>query len=263
MGGRYADPKSYFFGRTDFNSELVGSEHLLIEECPSSPKFEDRLYLGEKIKEVVANDSARLHKKNRDAMTVSPFWRISLSINDEPEKLKVLPPLTSDLEEKVILLHVRPCPEFWAQFEGHEDPRFAFREAMAAQMPAFADMLLSLEIPEQLRSRRYGVKSYLAPDIAQILFEGEPESHLLLLIDMVIWSNDAPRTAWKGNAEELKMLLTADDSPVRATAVKLLGQFANCCGQFLGRLEKRMPGRFSKARTGTKRDWLIQPPPSA
>ena len=117
-----------------------------------------------------------------------------------------------------------------------------------------------MEIPAKLQSRRYGVRSHLAPDIAEILFEGEPESHLLMLLDMGLWSEDQPREPWRGNAEELKQALTAEGSPVRATANKLLNQFANCAGQYLGRLEKRMPARFSKARTGTKRDWLIHPP---
>ena len=35
LAGRSADPKSFFFGRTDFNAELIGAEHLLIEEVPA------------------------------------------------------------------------------------------------------------------------------------------------------------------------------------------------------------------------------------
>ena len=159
LAGRSADPKSFFFGRTDFNAELVGAEHLLIEEVPASTRHEDRQFFGERIKEIVANDTHRLHKKNRDAVTVCPFWRLSITVNNNPEKLRSLPPLTDDLAEKIIFLEAKPCPEFWTKFERFPDPRGAFREAVARELPAFADFLLKMKIPEDLVGRRYGVRS--------------------------------------------------------------------------------------------------------
>src|SRR5207237_1646636 len=138
----------------NFNNELFGAEHLLIEEVPSSSRHEERLFFGERIKEVVANDTARLHKKNRDAVTVSPFWRLSITLNDDPEKLRCLPPLTDDLAEKIIMLQAKAAPEFWHEFEKALDPRKAFREAMASELPAFAHYLLQLPIPSELQNRR-------------------------------------------------------------------------------------------------------------
>jgi len=264
LAGRHADPKSFFFGRTDFNSELIGAEHLLIEEVPSSNRHEDRTFFGERIKEVVANDTTRLHKKNQDAVTVEPFWRLSITLNDNPEKLRCLPPMTDDLAEKMIMLQARPAPEFWERFADAEDPRLAFREGVAREMPAFAAELLAFVIPQSLAGRRYGVRSGIPEDIAQTLFEAEPEHHLLMLIDKDLFPADRIGGAepWRGDAEDLKQRLSGDTSEVRASAVRLLGAYPTACGQYLARLAAKFPTRFRRERTASKRGWCIHPPAS-
>lgn len=261
LAGRHADPKSFFFGRTDFNAELVGAEHLLIEEVPSSSKHEERLFFGERIKEIVANDTARLHKKNRDAATVSPFWRLSITLNDNPEKLRCLPPLTDDLAEKIIMLQAKPAPEFWARYADAPDPRKAFRDDIEAASPAFCHYLQQLTIPDAMQGRRYGVASYIPEEIGLLIFEGEPEHHLLLLIDKSLFDDDDERTAWRGDAEDLKQALCAESSPVRASAVRLLGgvQLATI-GIWLSHLAAKFPARIQKHRRGDKREWIINPP---
>jgi len=263
LGGRNADPKSFFFGRTDFNAELIGAEHLLIEEVPSSNRHEDRQYFGERMKEVVANDTTRLHKKNRDALTVSPFWRLSITLNDNPEKLRCLPPMVKDFAEKIIMIEAKSCPEFWQKFASEEDPRLAFRTAITSELPAFVNFLSSVEIPENLKHQRYGIRSYVPDELAETLFESEPEHHLLLLIEKALWKDNDETTfrePWIGDAEELKQLLTAESSPVRASATRLLSAYPTACGQYLARLNERFPGRIRPKRSNRKRNWIITPP---
>ncbi|MGB8352294.1 MAG: primase-helicase family protein [Chthoniobacteraceae bacterium] len=261
LAGRSADPKSFFFGRTDFNSELIGAEHLLIEEIPSSNRHEERQYFGEKIKEIVANDTHRFHKKNKDAVTVSPFWRLSITLNDNPEKLRCLPPFTDDFAEKIILLKAKLAPEFWTRFDDTPDYRKAFREAIDRELPAFAEYLLSMAVPTGLVSRRYGVQSFIPEDIKQTMFESESEHHLLLLIDKCIFSPDKlENKQWEGSAEDLKQALCAEGSNVKDSAHRLLGLYPIVCGQYLRRLMDKFPARFQKHRSASKREWIIQPP---
>ena len=259
LGGRSADPKSYFFGRTDFNAELVGAEHLLIEEIPSSSRQEERQFFGERIKEIVANEKARLHKKNSDALNIQPFWRLSISLNDNPEKLRCLPPLVDDLADKIIMLEAKPVPDFWQRFASMPDPRRAFRETIEAELPAFAHYLVNTSIAERFQSRRFGVKAFIPEELAQTLFESEPEHHLLLLIDKADLFEDGK--TWEGDAEDLKQHLCRDASPVRGSATRLLGAYPTACGQYLARLERRFPSRIKRApRKAYCRDWIIHPP---
>lgn len=266
LAGRAADPKSYFFGKTDFNSELVGSEHLLIEEVPASNHQVDRLTFGERIKEVVANDMMRLHRKNRDAVSVHPLHRISITINNTPEKMKVLPPLTFDVSEKVIMFLVKEAPEFWEMFNGKPDPRRAVREAISAELPAFCRYLLDLEIPEAMRSgnegRRYGVRSHVPENLATMLFEQEAESHLLMLIDKELFGAQSPHDGgdWIGDAEDLKQFLTSEVRSSRQSAQRLLGAYPTACGVLLAKLMDRYPSRFRRHRKSDWRGWIISPP---
>jgi hypothetical protein len=258
LAGRSADPKSFFFGRTDFNAELIGAEHLLIEEVPSSSRHEERLFFGERIKEIVANDTARLHKKNRDAITASPFWRLSITLNDNPEKLRCLPPLTDDLADKIIMLQARRAPQFWAQFEDQPDPRKAFREAINRELPAFADFLLTMPIPPEMIGRRYGVASFIPEELALTIFEGEPEHHLLLLIDKGLVAGFDDEGLWKGDSEDLKQALCGESSSVRGSAVRLLGGVqAATLGIWLSHLAQKFPARVRKHRTADTREWII------
>jgi len=260
IGGRSADPKSYFFGRTDFNSEMIGAEHLLIEEIPSSTAYEDRIFFGERIKEATVNDTARLHGKMRDAVMVCPFWRLSITLNNEPDKLRALPPMTPDVSEKLIILEAKSAPDFWKRFDDAADPRHAFRAAFTQELPALAYLLASQPVPASLVGKRYGVKSFIPPELAESLFESEPEFSLLMLADKVLWENQTTPETWRGDAEDLKHALTDEGSVVRSSAAGLCKNL-QFLGTLLAKLSKAFPHRVEKIkRTGTERGWLFYPP---
>jgi hypothetical protein len=208
--------------------------------------------------------SRRRASLRRDAVTVPPFWRLSISLNDNREKLRCLPPLTDDLAEKIIMLEVKPAPEFWATFVDADDPRKAFRDRITADLPAFAHHLLTMSIPEELRDRRYGVKSSLPAELAQLLFEGESEYHLWLLIQKGLFSDSWDDEPWQGDAEDLKQKLCAEGSLVRGSAIRLLGSVQlSTIGIWLTHLEKRFPSRIQRPpRTANERPWIIHPPAS-
>lgn len=134
---------------------------------------------------------------------------------------------------------------------------------MASELPAFAHYLLQLPIPSELQNRRYGVKSFIPTEVAQSIFENEPEHLLLLLIDKEIFNEDRIETGpWKGDAEDLKRVLCSDSSSGRASANRLLGAYPTACGQYLARLAAKFPARFKKHRKANWRGWTIKPPPA-
>lgn len=149
----------------------------------------------------------------------------------------------------------QPAPEYWKWFEQAADPRKAFREAIETELPAFTSYLLTLEIPTNLKGRRYGVTSFIPADVAQDIFEQEPEHLLLLLIDKQLFDEgfDGNET-WKGDAEHPKQALCAENSSVRPTATRLLGSYPTACGQLISRLASQFPTRIKKHRTADKRE---------
>jgi hypothetical protein len=249
--GRFADPAKFLFESDEFNGDVFAAEHLMLSEIPMpSQRTVDRTSLAEKIKQVVANPAQRMRLMRTEPCTVSPFWRLTISVNDDKDKLRSLPLITGDFGDKVLIFHCRKVPLPIIDRDSIESQR-RFREVMAEELPHYLHWLMNeFTIPEEMLSytdgrtaTRFGFKEYHAPVIKEGLFDDTPHAELLRLIDMATfttkggWSPDDepsacvtnaalwdilgdkdvedPRTGvrlrlWCGRAETLQMLLTGE-----------------------------------------------------
>ena len=101
---------TFVSGDTGFNGELFGAEHLIIEDEMAQRDMRSRRRTGTALKGLVANDVQRCRKMYHDAVALKPFWRVTISLNDEPEDLLVLPPLDDGIRDKLILLAITDGP---------------------------------------------------------------------------------------------------------------------------------------------------------
>lgn len=261
LGGRAAKPYRYMSGNTDFNSELIGAEHLMIEDEVASTDIRARRHFGARIKDFTVNEVQSCHPKNRPAMSLTPFWRVSMSVNCEPENLMILPPLDESLSDKIILLKVQkhdmPMPT------GTDEERKLFWNALISELPGFLSDLCRWDIPKELRSERFGVTHFHHPELLESIEGLAPETRLLSLIDDVVFggSNEVikvvPPSRWSGTAEQLQNLLM--ESSMRDQARALLLDWPFATGTYLGRLAKKRPERVQKERKGDDRIWTIFP----
>lgn len=247
--GRYADPGKFLFEADEFNGDVFSAEHLMLSEIPMpSQRTVDRTSLAEKIKQIVANPAQRMRLMRTEPCSVSPFWRLTISVNDDPDKLRSLPLITQDFGDKVLLLHCVKGPIPLIERNTIEAQKH-FREVMAAELPGYLYWLLNeFEIPEAMLkyedgtdATRFGFKEYHAPCIKEELFNDTPAAQLLSLIDSAVFTrgagapyDDEPSEAvngarlwdlvgdkevvntvtgvrlklWQGKAETLQMLLT-------------------------------------------------------
>jgi hypothetical protein len=67
-------------------------------------------FSAKNLKQFTANEGVQHHAKNRQAMTLKPFWRVSISCNGEPESLMILPPIDESLSDKVIIFQAKKKP---------------------------------------------------------------------------------------------------------------------------------------------------------
>jgi hypothetical protein len=230
LGGRDAKPYQYMTGQTPFNSDLFIGEHLVISDENAHTDLASRVNFGTKIKDICVNHRQKLHAKHREGVMTSPLWRLSLSCNDEPENLRILPPVDAAIADKLMLLKV-DMPDCLPS----EDRREEFADKIKSELPAFAAYLEAYVIPQGIKSNRYGVSHFHHPDILAALDELAPETELLNLIDIELWKGALADDLWEGTSTELSQRLTSTSSQVRAPAQHML-RSSQTCGRYLKRL---------------------------
>ena len=243
-------------GDTSFNSDLFQNEHLMIEDDVASTDLRIRRHFGSQLKNMIANEVQSLHRKSRDALSMSVFWRVTITVNDEPENLMVLPPIDESLRDKITLLQARP-----ATFPYGKDDipgRNRYREALSKELPHFMQWLRGYRIPERLLNQRYGVAAYQEPDLMRELEDLAPETKLWTIInDLRIWGID--NEAFVGTAAELEKMLLEKD---KLGQVRSVLTYNSACGVYLRRLMIRFGERIrEKRKHGGARFWEILPPP--
>lgn len=240
LGGRMAKPYRYLSGQTPFNGDLIGAEHLCIEDEVAKTDIRSRRSFGDAMKAFIVNKQQSAHPKGREAFTTEPFWRLTMTLNDEPESLMSLPPLDGDLADKVTLL---AASEASKPYPSKELPTMAaYWDALKSEIPAYLYAINKWEIPDDIREIRYGVKAFHNSDLLRKLNSLSPESKLWTLIAQ---SNllDNTLSAWTGSSVDLEKELLERD---KSGQVKDLLYYATACGQYLSRLAKSMPENVVK-----------------
>jgi len=257
FGGRAAKPYQFMTGGTGFNSDMFGAEHLMIEDESPSTDMRARRAFGAQIKNMTVCEVQRLHAKHRDALVMKPFWRLSVSLNDEPENVMVLPPIDESIADKLMIFKTErnPMPMPTTTLE----ERAAFWNKLMSELPAFLNFLIRWEIPIELRSPRFGITHYHHPEVLSILDEMAPEYRLLNLIDDTFFSaHELIKTpsSMELTAEQIEGALTSHLTNCSHEARKLFSWPA-ACGTYLGRLAKKRPDRVKSHRTAESRLWVL------
>jgi bifunctional DNA primase/polymerase-like protein len=261
LGGRSAKAILYLQGRTDFNGELFEAEHLMLEDEAASTLHKDRMALAASIKGLIANRIHPCHPKNRQIVNLAPFWRVTFSLNDRPDRLLVLPPMDEDIADKIILLRASKYP--MPMDVRTPEQKEIFYKKLVSELPAFLHFLLNdFELPSEWQDDRFGVKSFHHPDLMVALEELAPATHLLSLIDIAnIWTtydkaNGVPcvTNPWQGTPLELRTLLLENPKTQR-DANRILG-WINACGQYLADLSRTRRDRVTAHRTGKIGNWF-------
>ncbi|NWK54312.1 hypothetical protein HW115_01720 [Verrucomicrobiaceae bacterium N1E253] len=268
LGGRSAKAALFMQGGTAFNSDLFKAEHLILSDEFMTRDMKSRGKLAANLKKfTVSTHGEQLHAKGVDAISITPWWRVSISLNDTPENLLILPPLNDDVHDKIIILRASrepfPMPTKTAM------EKKALREQIEQELPGFLWWLLNkYQIPQERECGRFCISTWHNDEILKLIHAESEEGQFLTLIDSHFWSgNDEadeiiPRLEkWQGEALELKNQLCSSGShAAQRSAEKLLGTWSNKPGKLLGKLKKLHGGRIRSKITNGKTIWTIYPP---
>jgi hypothetical protein len=260
FGGRGASPMRYMMEETTFNKDVAGAEHWFIEEPKTGTDTRTRIQFGNAIKECFNNRDFSIHAKGKEAITL-PIWRRgTISVNNDPELLMVLPPLNGSVDDKMMLFNCAPVVETLKEFckNGDQD-RTRLWQTIIGEIPAVRAWLLASfkTVPKSRRDTRFGITAWHHPDLRKDLLSFTSEARLLNIIDEAFFSGAGPHSPMLGRAMELEKKLK--DSPFGFEAEKMLrytGQF----GSLLGKIKKLHPERITKEVLDGYTTWIINPP---
>jgi hypothetical protein len=259
LGGRVAKPTQFFNDRTNFNGDLVGAEHWLLSDETPARDIDSRRAFGNHIKGVASNSEVRTEIKFGHPVVLRPFRRGTVSLNDEDENIRTLPPMDESIEDKLMIFKCNfvklPLPS-GEVIEG----------AIASELAPYVHYLLyEHEIREGLGDDRFGIKAYHHPAVLEALSATAPETQLLQEIDKAelpykqrngVW-------VWEGSSSKLQELLE-DLAEIRGYSARArmasLLKYGNTCGTYLTRLAKKVPDRVIKRRGDTGVVYHIKPP---
>ena len=234
LGGRSANPHTAWTSSLPWNDDLCASELLLLDDCQGSTDIRSRMNFASNFKEAIYAGDIPMKKRHCTSMSCRPVWRVMVCCNDTAESLLILPPISPDMSDKVILLKMGPIktPVDTSHTEGREKLQGMIRD----ELPKLASYLMRFELPEELRDSRSGVKAWRHPDLTQAIESTKPESRLEELMQTAFTSHlwqDLPKAL---TSSEIEGRLVDKDSPVRDQVKQVLGTWTMACGTYLGRL---------------------------
>ena len=250
LGGRAEKPYRYMVGKSEFNGDLFGAEHLCIADEVPFYDMPSRRVFGSKIKDICVNSLQSCHGKHKEALTLYPIWRLSISVNDEAENLVMLPPLEDSIEDKIMLLKVEQA--VMPMKSDSPRCRVEFWDGIRAEIPSFAKFIEEYVIPEELQESRFGIKAFQHPDLVEILKEMTHETRLMALMEIIVIPENG---SWKGTLEELETALL-EDSTFKRQIEKLL-YYPTALLTYLRRLQKSMPEKVRAYKSNNKRGWEL------
>jgi hypothetical protein len=171
LGGRSGRPISWLSNASQFNSHLFKAVHLAMEDDNYETDHRSRQAFASSVKRITANVEQTYHRKNLPEHTMKPYWRLSISLNDEENNLAVLPELDPSLEDKLIVFKCErnemPLPA--------RGPGRTLDVAIEEELPALLHYLRhEHKITPELASKRYGIKAFVHPVIREELAQLDP-----------------------------------------------------------------------------------------
>jgi hypothetical protein len=217
MVGGHRDASRYLCGEDQFNSMLLDAPLWTLHDAVmgNDPRAKEKF--SQNLKRAVANREVHARGMYREGVDVPWCGRVFTTMNLDPDSLRMLPSLEITIQEKLLLLKAN-------------DPgvgRFPTDEEVGRELPFFGAFLRDFEIPDDMRSDRFGVRHWHHPDLVEAS-QVESPTHAAYEI-LHHWRHNyfqdgSKTTDWVGTATQLLAALFNDPE----TGEIARRQFKNC-----------------------------------
>lgn len=179
LGGRSVDAHKAF-SENRFSGELLNGEVWVVDDKIHTTEIASRRQFASSIKSYLYSGRVGFEAKFKEPITIAPCARLFVLCNDQEEAIRVLPPLTDDIADKINLWRCYRTDSGFNTTSGVEWRAYA--DQIAAELPAFAYYVDSYEIPTPQRDQRNGMQCWQDGYIVALLADLTPEHHLAQLL---------------------------------------------------------------------------------
>lgn len=246
MGG-CEDASKYLLEGDKFNDPLFSVGHWCVDDAIAAGDDRNMARFSQMVKQVVANDALVYRRMFVSGRSVEWVGRVCITLNDDPESLRILPQTDINILDKIMLLLMRPIPvPGWEMTDAEID----------AELPFFAAFLRDSVPPEYCTptNPRFGVAAYAHPDLLEVARNTSALASFEELINL--WRADwfgpggigESDAQWTGNPsqlwsaiernEQLRTLLRQNCSTSTWVGRRLNGLIRSGCS-FIGKPTKR------------------------
>jgi len=260
MGGHYPATK-FLLGDTQFNKGPSESSLWTVDDSAPAHQDTSMAKFAERVKQLVVNGSFEVRAMYRDGVDI--FWsgrRLMITLNEDPVSLRMLPPLDTSIDDKVMFLKVtRPSVEF-SQNPDENDAR------VRAELPFFLRWMVDWAPPESVLDARsrLAVRSKIHDDLRAGSLVANGVTDFLQVID--VWfqrrrlEESEEELSWTGTAADLLSSMTAD----HAVKELLRAETVRTVGRKLGMLVSVHSNRVAKSAgytsAGGSSRWVLSSP---
>lgn len=262
FGGAAGKPFVWMTGVTPFNAEMAEYVHQELSDEVSHGNWSARAAFADRLKNLVANKDQYIHAKGLKPVMLQPFWRVTLSTNDDEASLQVLPTLGENTRDKVLLLRAESHP---MPFDpANTDSKRKYIQSLFDSLPGFLHWLVTeFTPPPAMADGRFGVKGYINAATEEALGDLSREAMLLSLIDEVYFDGSDDAATRRTLPPRIEKTAIAMLEEIKASRPHSSGGFTNAkaLGIILKKLSEMHPERVSR-RIGRARKcyWVLAAP---
>ena len=202
--GAVGEATKFLCGEDQFNSGIFGCPIWNVDDAVSNSDHLTHSRFSAAVKHVVACDEFTMRAMHKEGVRMPWNGRLVVTMNDDPDSIRMLPSGEGSMLDKYILLHARATYD-----------QFPSDEAVRPELPHMCAYLRDMpDDPAVMVGGRFGVIAYHHPDLMRMAREESPTFSTFELIQnwLASWFSDKPKVlAWEGNPTALAVELSQFD----------------------------------------------------
>lgn len=247
--GRVEDAVSFLCGDDQFNSALFESPIWNVDDAHGAVDTKTHSRFCSAVKAAVANDEMMMRAMYRSGIKMPWSGRLVVTMNEDPESIRLLPHGEGSMTDKYILLRSKFTYD-----------KFPEDEALLPELPHLCAYLRDMPKDEAIwTGGRFGVIAWQNPELMGVAVQESSAFSVLELVQTWFreWSRDKKGTAWVGSPTALVAELSTEAYNLR-DIVRSLKLSPVSLGRALNKLIiQKTPGVGATPRNKKVRSYTI------